>query len=175
MLGYDDPEIKSSHRRLTFVLLSVALAGICSVYPVACFKKYSSKERTKLNRQVDSLECSKREKQKKREENELLDDGVIAPRPVSGHHQPHKRKTAHYDGFYPLSPISAGHQSSHAGRSGQQSRHSRYNSDNVTARDNLSPSHHSSHHHHRRHHRAPDRKGTTTPRTGPWGPVLAPL
>ncbi|KAI5365879.1 hypothetical protein Slin14017_G035190 [Septoria linicola] len=39
-----------------FLVVSLLTAGLCSLYPVACFKNYSSKEKQKLKSQISNLE-----------------------------------------------------------------------------------------------------------------------
>ncbi|RMY20449.1 hypothetical protein D0867_03993 [Hortaea werneckii] len=41
---------EKSYRRAIFLFVSLAVAGACSMYPVACFKNYSSKEKAKLDK-----------------------------------------------------------------------------------------------------------------------------
>ncbi|TKA70690.1 hypothetical protein B0A55_06998 [Friedmanniomyces simplex] len=47
---------EKSYRRAIFLAVSLALAGVCSVYPVMCFKNYSTKEKDKLNSKVAQVE-----------------------------------------------------------------------------------------------------------------------
>ncbi|KAI7086440.1 hypothetical protein KC356_g5004 [Hortaea werneckii] len=43
---------EKSYRRAIFLFVSLAVAGACSMYPVACFKNYSSKEKAKLDKKL---------------------------------------------------------------------------------------------------------------------------
>ncbi|RMY36658.1 hypothetical protein D0865_13579 [Hortaea werneckii] len=43
---------EKSYRRAIFLFVSLAVAGACSMYPVACFKNYSSKEKAKLDKKT---------------------------------------------------------------------------------------------------------------------------
>ena len=52
---------EKSYRRAIFLFVSLAVAGACSMYPVACFKNYSSKEKAKLDKKVENLDRTMRE------------------------------------------------------------------------------------------------------------------
>lgn len=52
---------EKSYHQAFFLAVSLGMAGLCSLYPVACFKKYSGKERAKLNREVEDLEETQKE------------------------------------------------------------------------------------------------------------------
>ena len=56
MSFYHKVNEEKSYRRAIFLFVSLAVAGLCSVKPVGCFKNYSSKERNKLNNKVASLD-----------------------------------------------------------------------------------------------------------------------
>ena len=46
---------KSYHRGI-FLAATIGLAGLCSVYPIACFKKFSGREKAKVNQELAELE-----------------------------------------------------------------------------------------------------------------------
>ncbi|KAH9845126.1 hypothetical protein Tdes44962_MAKER06845 [Teratosphaeria destructans] len=52
-----------SYRRALFVAASLALAGICSVYPLMCFKNYSAKEKSKMNKGVENVDRQQAERE----------------------------------------------------------------------------------------------------------------
>ncbi|KAK5129416.1 hypothetical protein LTR08_003272 [Meristemomyces frigidus] len=56
MSFYHKVNEEKSYRRAIFLFVSLAVAGLCSVKPVGCFKNYSSKERNKLNSKVAVLD-----------------------------------------------------------------------------------------------------------------------
>lgn len=58
---YKDLNKDKSYHRAFFLFASIALASVCSVYPVACFKKFSGKEKAKIDREVAELERQQRE------------------------------------------------------------------------------------------------------------------
>nr|OQO28830.1 hypothetical protein B0A51_05243 [Rachicladosporium sp. CCFEE 5018] len=58
---YADINAEKSYHRCIFLSCALGLAGLCSVYPLACFKKFSGKERAKLNREVKDLEHHQKE------------------------------------------------------------------------------------------------------------------
>ena len=51
---------KSYHRGI-FLAATIGLAGLCSVYPLACFKKFSGREKAKVNQELAALERQQRE------------------------------------------------------------------------------------------------------------------
>jgi hypothetical protein len=51
---------KSYHRGI-FLAATVGLAGLCSVYPLACFKKFSGREQAKVDQELADLERQQRE------------------------------------------------------------------------------------------------------------------
>lgn len=53
---YKELNREKSYHRAIFLAAAVGLAGLCSLYPVMCFKKFSGKEKAKLNKQVEELE-----------------------------------------------------------------------------------------------------------------------
>ena len=61
MSFYHRLNAEKSYRRGIFLFASLAVAGICSLYPVMCFKNYSSKAKTKLDTKVADLEQHQRE------------------------------------------------------------------------------------------------------------------
>lgn len=77
---------EKSYHRAFFLAVSLGLAGICSLYPVACFKKYSGKERAKLNAEVQDLDETKKEDGRSRQDE--------PPRRVR-HHSHSRARVAH--------------------------------------------------------------------------------
>lgn len=75
---------EKSYRRALFAFAALALAGCCSIYPVMCFKNYSSKEKERLNRKVAKVE-------RKAEEGE---EWLRSHRPRTRHHSHSPHKTA---------------------------------------------------------------------------------
>lgn len=59
-----------SYRRAIFVAVSLLTAGICSIYPVMCFKNHSSREKAKMNEEMQNIE------QHLRKEEEWIRDHV---------------------------------------------------------------------------------------------------
>lgn len=84
-------EEKSYHRAF-FLAVSLLVAGVCSVYPIACFKKYSSKERAKLKEGVEELDRVKKEVLTGRRRSRHR--SLSPPRRVSTHHHHQRRSSA---------------------------------------------------------------------------------
>ena len=125
---YHQVNEEKSYRRAFFLFASIALAGLCSIYPMACFKNHSSKERAKLDRKVENLDNRMRE-----EADEIMDrlphirhrshsPPRISHLPDSHRRRRHStstRRSSHYDDRrrrvrrhdeenYELSPVSSG-------------------------------------------------------------------
>ncbi|SMR53122.1 unnamed protein product [Zymoseptoria tritici ST99CH_1E4] len=60
---YNKLNEKRSYHRPIFLLTSLLTAGFCSLYPQACFKNYSAKERHKKEQKVKDLEQRQREEE----------------------------------------------------------------------------------------------------------------
>jgi hypothetical protein len=58
---YADLNKDKSYHQCIFLSVALGLAGLCSIYPVACFKKISGKERAKLNNQIKELDRHQKE------------------------------------------------------------------------------------------------------------------
>nr|POE54448.1 allergen asp f 7 like [Quercus suber] len=72
------------NRRGLFLLVSFVAAGLCSLYPVMCFKAHSSREKAKLNSEVANVE-----RQVKANEEEMY-----RPYPSRRHHSKSPARTA---------------------------------------------------------------------------------
>jgi hypothetical protein len=58
---YHDLNKEKSYHRAIFLAATIGLAGLCSVYPIACFKKFSGREKAKVNSELADLERQQRE------------------------------------------------------------------------------------------------------------------
>ncbi|KAL1586316.1 hypothetical protein WHR41_05456 [Cladosporium halotolerans] len=58
---YKDLNKDKSYHRANFLCAAIALAALCSVYPVACFKKFSGKEKAKMKAELAELERQQQE------------------------------------------------------------------------------------------------------------------
>ena len=76
-----------SYHRGFFLAATLAITGICSMFPMMCFKHYSSKERAKMKQKVEKLQDKKDEV-----EEEMA---RIAHPNRSRHHSHSPRRSAH--------------------------------------------------------------------------------
>lgn len=76
---------EKSNRRGLFLLVSFMTAGLCSLYPVMCFKNYSSREKAKLNSRVAKVERRAKE----------VEEEMLHPYPSRRHHSRSPARTAH--------------------------------------------------------------------------------
>lgn len=53
---YHDLNKDSSHYRGAFLIVSLLTVGVCSMFPMMCFKNYSSKERARKKREIEALD-----------------------------------------------------------------------------------------------------------------------
>lgn len=163
MTLYSDPSLEN-HRKTTFLLISFITAGLCSIYPVACFKKHSSREKAKINRQVEDLDNHKKEKRKDEERRQRSRERHRSEEPPARrarhHHSPGPR-TARYPGHH--------HRDTAPGRNNQYGSHDYYHS--AMELDPYTRHEHHDHPHHPHKESRPRR--TTKPDS--WKPVFAPI
>jgi hypothetical protein len=57
---YKELNKEKSYHRAIFLFATAVLAGICSIYPVACFKKFSGREKAKVDQELADLERQQR-------------------------------------------------------------------------------------------------------------------
>lgn len=85
----------SHHHRGIFVVVALGLAGLCSLFPLMCFKGVSSKEKARLKQDVADLEAKQKEEEKWIRENMPR----VRPRshsPPKIAHAPHHRHRQHH-------------------------------------------------------------------------------
>jgi hypothetical protein len=58
---YKELNKEKSYHRAIFLFATAALAGICSIYPMACFKKFSGREKAKVDQELANLERQQRQ------------------------------------------------------------------------------------------------------------------
>ena len=97
MLSYNTPE-KRAAGGIGYVILSIALAVLCSSNPKACFKdpRYSAEERHKVDKDLKDGERSKRDDSRRRRDRhsrERYRDEDLPPRRVN-YQEGSRRRTA---------------------------------------------------------------------------------